>query len=87
MLEHVGQERNDRTRRDCKSPMQKGILRFIVRRLDRFLKANRVDNRRRGGDVDNLHDAVVDRVEISQQIQIASDKDNKKEFMCPNRDS
>ena len=48
-------ERNNCTGCHRKLPMQKGILGFIVGRLDRFLETNRIDNGCRRGDVHHFH--------------------------------
>mmetsp|Transcript_18755 Transcript_18755/g.52166 ORF Transcript_18755/g.52166 Transcript_18755/m.52166 type:complete len:222 (-) Transcript_18755:294-959(-) len=64
--DHVGGEGDDGAWGDGESPMQKGILRLVVGRFDGLLVLDGVDDGRRGADVDDLHDGVVDGVESEE---------------------
>lgn len=84
---HVRNQGHNRTGSHAKLVMQKSVLTLVVRRLDGFLKANRVNDTRRAGNVHDLHERIVEAVVGSKEIQIARRKDNQVQFVRAHRNT
>jgi hypothetical protein len=63
--------------------MKEGVLRLVVGETDGLLESNGVDDRGRGRNVQHFHEGVVERIEGGEEVQVAGDKDEEKQFMCP----
>mmetsp|Transcript_6988 Transcript_6988/g.17537 ORF Transcript_6988/g.17537 Transcript_6988/m.17537 type:complete len:203 (-) Transcript_6988:52-660(-) len=79
--DQVGQKGQNGTRNGGKLPVQERVLALLVGALDRFLELDRVNDRGRGGNVDELHHRVVQRVKGGEQIQVPGDKHQQIEFV------
>mmetsp|Transcript_9819 Transcript_9819/g.17683 ORF Transcript_9819/g.17683 Transcript_9819/m.17683 type:complete len:129 (-) Transcript_9819:255-641(-) len=61
--------------------MTKGILRLIIRGANRLLATNGIHNARRASDVQQLHDRVVKAIVGREEVEVAGEEDEQKEFV------
>ena len=57
----------------------------IVRGLE--LDVHQVDGAARRGEIEDLHDRVVRRDEVSEQVQVACEEDEREEDLTAARDA
>ena len=80
-------ERHESTRSNSELPMEKGVLSFIVLCLERLRLVDHKDDISRGGNVEDLHDGIVDRIEGGEEVEITANKDNEIELLGLHRDA
>lgn len=85
--DEVRQQRDDRARRHPELVVQERILRLIVRGLDGLLEAYRVDDRRRAGNVQDLHHRIVHGIKRREEVQVPRDEDDQVQLVRTNRNT
>ena len=83
----VGDESNAGAWCHGELPMQKRILRFVVRRANWLTKSDHVSNGRRRRNVQNLHAGVVERVERREQVEVPRYEYHQEQLMRSDRDT
>ena len=83
----VGDESNAGAWCHGELPMQKGILRFVVRRANWLAESDHINNGRRRRNVQNLHAGVVQRVERREQVEVPRYEHHQEQLMRSDRDT
>ena len=74
MAQQLRENGNNEARKNCKLPVKKRILCFVVSRTNWLLKTDHVDDGSGGEDVKNLHTRVVQGIIGGKKVKIPSHK-------------